>query len=142
MVEPPKWVEENRKYQFVCTQHTIMLARNSKKLRELVLKLHVRTFSTGTRNGEDIAREHLGAEKEPQIQKEMSEKGAKETAGGAYASRDSPRAMAGPPTEGKSDKQIIEEQIAGAKVDVKKSEEKEKEAEETPSFAGQFNVSD
>jgi hypothetical protein len=45
------------------------------------------------KDGEEIAREHLHAEEEPQIQKETSEKGSPQTAGGAYASRDSPRAQ-------------------------------------------------
>lgn len=68
-------------------------------------------------NGEDVAREHLDPNnKEPQLQKEQSEQGAEETRGGAYASRDSPRAQASPPTEGKSDEQLVTEQTAGAKT--------------------------
>jgi putative redox protein len=92
-------------------------------------KARARAFSTFTRgihtqngvfraaNGEDVAREHLDPDhKEPQVQKETSEKGASETSGGAYASRDSPRAQSAPPTEGKSDKQLVQDQTAGAKT--------------------------
>ncbi|EFN59543.1 hypothetical protein CHLNCDRAFT_138220 [Chlorella variabilis] len=67
-------------------------------------------------DGEDVAREHMQADKTPQLQKETSEKGASTTSGGAYSSRDDPRAQAAPPTEGKSEKQIIQEQDAGATV--------------------------
>lgn len=65
-------------------------------------------------NGEDVARKNLGEADEPQIQKQTSEQGAPETAGGAYASRDSPRAQAAPPTEGKSNGDLVKEQTAGA----------------------------
>jgi uncharacterized OsmC-like protein len=40
------------------------------------------------KNGEEIAREHLHAELEPQLQKERSEQGCPEARGGAYASRE------------------------------------------------------
>lgn len=50
----------------------------------------------------------MQADKTPQLQKETSEKGASTTSGGAYSSRDDPRAQAAPPTEGKSEKQIIQ----------------------------------
>ena len=55
-----------------------------------------------------MAREHLGADVTPQLQKESSDQGAPTTAGGAYASRDDPRAQASQPTEGKSQKQIVQ----------------------------------
>jgi putative redox protein len=95
-------------------------------------------------DGEDVAREHLDPDKkEPQVQKEQSQQGAEETKGGAYASRDSPRAQAGPPTEGKSDKQLVQEQTAGAKThpdgrETGKSEEKGGSEPVTPppGFAG------
>jgi len=95
-------------------------------------------------NGEDVAREHLDPNKqEPQVQKEQSEQGAEETRGGAYASRDSPRAQASPPTEGKSDEQLVAEQTAGAKThpsghETGKSEEKggSEPVTSPPGFAG------
>jgi hypothetical protein len=68
------------------------------------------TFASA--DGEDVARDN----KEPRVQKETSEKGSPETSGGAYASRDSPRAHAAPPTEGKSDEQLVKQQTAGAKT--------------------------
>lgn len=68
------------------------------------------------RDGEDVARENLQADKTPQLQKGTSDQGAPETAGGAYGSRDSPRAQAAPPTEGKSDEELVKEQTAGAAV--------------------------
>ena len=64
-------------------------------------------------NGEDEARKNLHAEVEPQLQKKPAET-APFSDSCAYASRDSPRAQAGPPTEGKSDEQLVEEQTAGA----------------------------
>ncbi|PRW58590.1 short chain dehydrogenase reductase family isoform B [Chlorella sorokiniana] len=69
------------------------------------------------KDGEDVAREHMGAHAAPQLQKETSEKaGAATTAGGAYASRDDPEAQAAQPTQGKSDEQIVQEQGAGSTV--------------------------
>ncbi|PSC76388.1 zinc finger lsd1 subclass family isoform C [Micractinium conductrix] len=69
------------------------------------------------KDGEDVAREHLkGTEETPQLQKETSQQGASTTAGGAYASRDDPKSQAAQPTAGKSQKQIVEEQGAGAFV--------------------------
>lgn len=62
-------------------------------------------------DGEEIARQHLHAEVEPQLQKGMSDKGAPETAGGAYASRDVPKAQ-GVPT-GESNKKVAQNQTAG-----------------------------
>lgn len=50
----------------------------------------------------------MNAEAAPQLQKGTSEQGAGSTAGGAYASRDDPRAQAAQPTQGKSDKQIVQ----------------------------------
>lgn len=50
-------------------------------------------------DGEEVAREHLHAELDPQLQKDRSEYGSPRTAGGAYASRDDVR------SEGKSDSQ-------------------------------------
>lgn len=67
-------------------------------------------------DGEDVAREHLHAEQEPQIQKETSEQGAGETAGGAYTSRDSPSAQAAQPVGDKSGEEIVAEQGAGATI--------------------------
>jgi hypothetical protein len=58
-----------------------------------------------------VAREHLNADVTPQLQKESSEKGPSPTAGGAYGSRDDPKAQASQPTEGKSQKQIV--QVSG-----------------------------
>ncbi|KAL4431286.1 hypothetical protein ABPG75_006542 [Micractinium tetrahymenae] len=70
------------------------------------------------KDGEDVAREHLkGSEYTPQLKKETSqEAGADTTAGGAYASRDDPASQASQPTKGKSQKQIVQEQGAGATV--------------------------
>ena len=90
--------------------------------------------------GEDVAREHLGAKDEPQIQKEQSEKGAPETAGGAYASRDSPRAQAAPPTEGKSDERLVQEQTAGATTKPEESTRRDEETAKPPGFAGKYFV--
>lgn len=87
-------------------------------------------------NGEDIAREHLGADKEPQIQKETSENGAPETAGGAYASRDSPRAQAAQPTEGKSDEELVQEQTASATTKPEESMHADEAVPPPPEFAG------
>ncbi|KAI7840711.1 hypothetical protein COHA_005527 [Chlorella ohadii] len=69
------------------------------------------------KDGEDVAREHMGAHAAPQLQKETSEgAGAATTAGGAYASRDDPESQAAQPTQGKSDEQIVQEQGAGSTV--------------------------
>ena len=88
-------------------------------------------------NGEDVAREHLHAAIEPHIQKEQREKGSPETSGGAYASRDSPRAQAAPPTEGKSNGNLVKEQTAGATTDPDKSVRKDEKPDATPpGFAG------
>ena len=89
-------------------------------------------------NGEDVAREHLHAELEPQLQKETSEEGAPETRGGAYASRDSPRAQAAPPTDGLSEKDIIEQQTAGADTPPKvPTDDEGEEGPRAPGFAGE-----
>jgi uncharacterized OsmC-like protein len=105
---------------------------------------HTRSSVFWAANGEDIAREHLDPNKqEPQVQKEQSEKGAEETRGGAYASRDSIRAQAAQPTEGKSNEQLVKEQTAGAKTrpnghETGESEEKggSKPVTSPPGFAG------
>jgi uncharacterized OsmC-like protein len=91
----------------------------------------------GMANGEDVAREHLGADKEPQIKKETSEQGAPETAGGAYASRDSPRAQAAPPTEGKSDEELVREQVAGAVIKPEESLHADDAVPPPPELAGE-----
>lgn len=88
-------------------------------------------------DGEDVARAHLGADKEPQIQKETSEKGAPETAGGAYASRDSPRAQAAQPTEGKSDADLVREQTASATTKPEESLHADEAQPPPPEFAGE-----
>jgi len=51
---------------------------------------HTFAASCYVANGEDVARENVHAEVAPQLQQERKQ--APETAGGAYASRDSPRA--------------------------------------------------
>jgi hypothetical protein len=84
-------------------------------------------------DGEDVARQHLHAEQAPQLQKETSEKGAAETAGGAYGSRDSPLAQAAQPTGGKSDKDVIEEQTAGSTT----SPADDDDVNTPPGFAGE-----
>jgi hypothetical protein len=68
----------------------------------------VTLLPTPPADGEDVAREHLHADVTPQLQKESSEQGASPTAGGAYGSRDDPSAQASQPTEGKSQKQIVQ----------------------------------
>ena len=50
----------------------------------------------------------MGAHAAPQLQRDTSEQGASSTAGGAYASRDDPRAQAAQPTEGKSDEELVQ----------------------------------
>lgn len=50
----------------------------------------------------------MNAEAAPQLQKDRSETDSADTAGGAYASRDDPRAQAAQPIEGKSDEQIVQ----------------------------------
>jgi hypothetical protein len=49
------------------------------------------------KDGEDIAREHMQADKTPQLQKETSEQDAPETRGGSYAgAREAPSSQGGP----------------------------------------------
>ena len=91
------------------------------------------TSATACANGKDVAREHLHAEEEPQLQKETSDQGAPETAGGAYASRDSPRAQASQPTEGMSNADIVAEQSAGTTTS---PSEDDYNAAKPPGFAG------
>jgi hypothetical protein len=75
------------------------------------------------KNGEDISREHLHAELEPQIQKETSEKGSPLTRGGAYASRDHPAAQG--PFWGEENGEVVEKETAGTTIHppVKKTDE-------------------
>ncbi|KAL4524666.1 hypothetical protein Ndes2526A_g06781 [Nannochloris sp. 'desiccata'] len=101
------------------THPVLKVQREEGKQKRLLLRevFTLKAVFFWAANGEDVAREHLDPNnKEPQLQKEQSEQGAEETRGGAYASRDSPRAQASPPTEGKSDEQLVTEQTAGAKT--------------------------
>jgi len=77
----------------------------------------------GGKNGEDISREHLHAEVEPQIQRETSEKGSPLTRGGAYASRDHPAAQG--PFWGEENGEVVEKETAGTTIHppVKKRDE-------------------
>ena len=60
-----------------------------------------------------LARGAASAADAPQLQKATSERGSPRTLGGAYAERDDPRTSAAPPTEGKTDAEIVREQTAG-----------------------------
>lgn len=93
-------------------------------------------FFIGANDGEDVARKNLGDQDEPQIQPGTSNQGAKETAGGAYASRDSPRAQAAQPTEGKSNGDIVKEQVAGASTGNKDEHNSGGPDDDNSSFVG------
>lgn len=90
----------------------------------------LRTSAWHQADGEEVAREHLHAEVEPQLQKATSEQGSVDTAGGAYASRDSPKAQGMPPTDGKTDEEIVSEDTAGDNVTPDSKDAK------APDFAG------
>lgn len=93
-------------------------------------------LTIGADDGEDVARKNLGDKDEPQIQISTSNRGAKETAGGAYASRDSPRAQAAQPTDGKSNGDIVKEQVAGAATTSEDRHSSDKGDDENASFVG------
>lgn len=74
-------------------------------------------------DGEEIARKNLGPEEEPQIQADWNCHKSSRTSGGSYSNRDDPKAQASPPTDGKTDEQIIKEQTAGPPETLKTKED-------------------
>ena len=86
-------------------------------------------------DGEEIAREHLGPEEEPQIQRDTNFNVSSRTSGGAYGNRDDPRAQAAPPVEQKTNSQIVKEQTAGATGKTEQQSEDLENPDSNPFFA-------
>ncbi|KDD73092.1 hypothetical protein H632_c2545p0 [Helicosporidium sp. ATCC 50920] len=63
-------------------------------------------------NGEDVARRNLNSEGVPQLERQR-QMDTRETPGSAYGDRDSPKAQGMPPTDGRSDEDIVQRDTAG-----------------------------